>query len=160
MDEFTSCSTGDFSNVNQYLAGFTKAQYSPSRYGAGNYFTWAMAHLSQTETPEPSVARIISKGLERVMRDVAASFTKAGLEASNFTADNGTVFVSEVYVSVDWAWLVLPGALVMIGIVFLVLTILANRQQRLFLWKSSILPVLFHGLADGEGRGEGEIGHL
>lgn len=153
VDEFATCDTGDFSYVDQYFAGSTKIQHSLSQYDAGNFSRWASADGRSFETPEPSVARILSKGLEPVIRDVAASFTKTGLTASNFTADNGTVLVSEVYVSVDWVWLVLPGALVLLSIVFLVLTVATNRQQRLFLWKSSILAVLFHGLAGGEGEG-------
>jgi hypothetical protein len=101
VDEFASCNTGDFSYVNQYFAGSTKIQHSLSQYDADNFSMWASADGRSFETPEPSVARILSTGLEPVIRDVAASFTKAGLAASNFTADDGTVLVSEVYVSVE-----------------------------------------------------------
>lgn len=157
VHEFASCKTGDFSNMNKHLAGSTRLEQGLTQYGPGDFSNWSKATLRSSDTPEPSVARILSRGLEPVIRDVAASFTRAALTGSNFTAGNGTVLVSEVFVSVDWAWLVLPAALVVLGIVFLVLTIVMNRQQRLFVWKSSILAVLFHGLVGvGEGEGDGD----
>ncbi|OJJ06186.1 hypothetical protein ASPVEDRAFT_87499 [Aspergillus versicolor CBS 583.65] len=153
VDEFASCKTGDFSTLSKHLAGTTELEQSITQYGPGDFSRWSKADTPDSDTPAASVARILSKGLEPVIRDVAASFTKAALSASNFTAGNGTVLVSEVYVSVDWAWLALPAALVVMGIVFLVLTAVLNRRQRLFVWKSSILAVLFHGLVGLEGEG-------
>lgn len=158
VSEFTSCKTGDFSTLNKHLAGTTRLSQSLIQYTPGEFSRWSKADLPSSDTPEPSVARILSKGLEPVIQDVAASFTKAALTASNFTAGNGTVLVYEVFVSVDWAWLVLPGALVVLGIVFLVLTAVTNRRQRLYVWKTSILAVLFHGLVgvdEGEREGRG-----
>ncbi|KAL4915661.1 hypothetical protein BDW62DRAFT_203421 [Aspergillus aurantiobrunneus] len=96
-----------------------------------------------------NIWKILDAGLEPIVSNVAASFTKAAFEASEFTVD-GTVFASEVYVSVDWVWLVLPAAVVALGIVFLLLTIATNYRQRIDLWKSSIIAVVFHGLGDVE----------
>ncbi|KAL4877525.1 hypothetical protein BJY04DRAFT_222079 [Aspergillus karnatakaensis] len=61
---------------------------------------------------------------------------------------DGTAYVMEVYVSVNWRWFSLPAALIALAIVFLLATMLINRRQRLHLWKSSLLAVLFHGLND------------
>jgi hypothetical protein len=89
--------------------------------------------------------RIKQIGIEQVLCGVANSFTKAGIAASNTTV-RGAVYASEVYVSVNWTWVALPGSLVTLGAVFLLLTILLTRRQGLTLWKSSLLAVLFHGL--------------
>lgn len=50
--------------------------------------------------------------------------------------------------SVDWGFLALPAMVLLLGIVFLVSTILVNREHKLSLWTSSLLPVLYHGLGD------------
>ena len=59
---------------------------------------------------------------------------------------NGTVLSAKVYVSVNWLWIILPAALVVLSVAFQLLTILTNKRQRLQLWKTSLLAVLFHGL--------------
>ncbi|KAL3460016.1 hypothetical protein BJX64DRAFT_278766 [Aspergillus heterothallicus] len=140
--EFASCDTGDFSYINHYLGGTKKQVQDLVLYDdTGEFSNWSTIAPRQFETPESGVARILSTGLESVVRDVAASFTKAGLTASNFSAVNGTVLVSKVYVSVDLAWLALT---------------LVHWRQGLLLWKSSILAVLFHGLVAGDERRGGE----
>lgn len=50
--------------------------------------------------------------------------------------------------SMDWGFLALPTIVLPLGIVFLVSTILVNREHKLSLWKSSLLPVLYHGFGD------------
>ncbi|RDW72391.1 DUF3176 domain-containing protein [Aspergillus mulundensis] len=104
-----------------------------------------LTRVSRSQSDSPNVDKIINTGLEAVMANVAASFTKAALTASNGTV-TGTAYVSEVYVSVDWVLLILPAALVALGIVLLGLTVFVNRRRKLPLWKSSLLAVLFHGL--------------
>jgi hypothetical protein len=89
--------------------------------------------------------RIKQIGIEQVLRGIANTFTKAGIAASNTTV-RGTAYASEVYVSVNWTWVALPGSLVTLGAVFHLLTILLTRRQGLMLWKSSLLAVLFYGL--------------
>ncbi|KAL4799576.1 hypothetical protein BDV19DRAFT_385344 [Aspergillus venezuelensis] len=84
-------------------------------------------------------------GLEPVVRNTASSFTEAAFEASESTV-NGTAFASEIYVSVDWAWLVPPAMLIALGIFFLLVTLLAKYRRKLKPWKSSILATIFHGL--------------
>ncbi|KAL4883884.1 hypothetical protein BJY04DRAFT_215776 [Aspergillus karnatakaensis] len=93
----------------------------------------------------PTVNRIISSGLETIMANVAASFTKAAHAASSHTV-TGTAYVTEVYVSVNWVWFASPAGLVALGILFLILTVFTNRQRGLHFWKSSLLAMLFHGL--------------
>ncbi|KAL3439769.1 hypothetical protein BJX65DRAFT_291675 [Aspergillus insuetus] len=116
----------------------------------------------------PILDRIATVGLETVVQDIAASFTKAGLTsrtnataaasvaAANKVTIRGTVHLTEIYVSVRWLWLVFPSALVALGVVFLGLTMLTNRRQGLRLWKSSILAILFHGLEGVPGEDEDE----
>ncbi|KAL2836887.1 hypothetical protein BJY01DRAFT_251766 [Aspergillus pseudoustus] len=134
-------------NLEPYLGGVALAKYtimnatnaSWTRDESTGYEEVAEQPINQ------NVLKIISSGIEPVISNVVASFTRAGLVASNHTVV-GTVYSTQVYVSVHWVWLALPAALVVFSALFLTLTIVLNRQQRLKLWKSSVLAVLFHGL--------------
>ncbi|KAE8136997.1 hypothetical protein BDV38DRAFT_283388 [Aspergillus pseudotamarii] len=95
--------------------------------------------------------RVRNTSLEEVMSNVAASLTKLSFDLSNDVV-NGTVLVTEVYVSVAWIWLVLPALLLVLGII-LISTICVNKGQTLPLWKSSILAAFFHGHINTEPDG-------
>lgn len=99
----------------------------------------------QDEEPDPTIVKFVKNGLEDTTSKIASSFTRSAMAHSNTTA-NGTVLSAKVYVSVNWLWIILPAALVVLSVVFLLLTILTNKRQRLRLWKTSLLAVLFHGL--------------
>jgi hypothetical protein len=86
--------------------------------------------------------------LETTLHNIAASLTKLGRDRSNASIQR-TVYVSEVYVSVDWAWLALPVTVLLLTFVFLTLTLLVNKRHENGLWKASILPVLYHGFDEG-----------
>lgn len=93
-------------------------------------------------------------GFDGMMANIAASLTKYAREISNQTVQ-GTAYVPEVYISVNWAFLTLPGVLIVLGIVFLSSTIMVNRKHDLELWKLSILPLVYHGVTedvDGDGQ--------
>ena len=91
--------------------------------------------------------QILDSGLEATVQKMADSLTRLALDSSDKTV-NGTVEVSEVYVAVNWAWITFPVIVLALGILFLVSTIVATKNQNFGLWKSAILPVLYHGLDD------------
>lgn len=97
------------------------------------------------EETDPAILKTIENGLEHTMGKIASSLTRSAMKHSN-TQVNGTMSSAKVYVSVNWAWIILPAALQALGVAFLVLTIFTNRRRRLQLWKTSLLAVLFHGL--------------
>ena len=88
---------------------------------------------------------IHANGLKYVVDRVAAALTKLGHQLSNETV-SGNVITSEVYVHVEWRWLILPIALEVIGIAFLTTTAIASNVNQTRLWKSSMLPLIFHGI--------------
>lgn len=118
----------------------------------GNHSTWSLGADLESGIVYPHAVplsdetrQVLSKGLPKTMDDIAASLTKLSLTNSKRTV-NGTVAVSETYVSVNWVWFVLPALVMVMSIVFFVMTIMANFKQRGELWKCSVLPVLYHGL--------------
>lgn len=63
----------------------------------------------------------------------------------NVTNITAVAYGPEVFVQVRWAWFVMPLALVFASISFLVATILQSRC-RSYLFKTSLLPMLFYGV--------------
>ena len=89
--------------------------------------------------------RLHTFGLETIMHNIAASLTAHLLNKSNETV-SGTMSVSEVYVSVEWAWITLPAIVLLSTLILFICTTLGNKKHGLDLWKSATLPVLYHGL--------------
>ncbi|OJJ78426.1 DUF3176 domain-containing protein [Aspergillus glaucus CBS 516.65] len=99
------------------------------------------------ETYEDSLRRLQVVGAEEIMQNLAASLTRYGLENSTETV-HGTMSVSRVYVSVEWEWITLPAIVLLASIALFISTVVKNKKHGLNLWKSAILPVLYHGLDD------------
>ncbi|KAL3468103.1 hypothetical protein BJX64DRAFT_84744 [Aspergillus heterothallicus] len=125
------------------VAEFVGAQYMEGE--KRREWTSGTGVVSEDRLVDASIKRIRTIGLENVIRNIAASYTKQALMASNSTVQ-GTIFNPEVYVSVDWLWILLPAAVTALGVVFLAATMFVNWRGGLRLWKTSILAVLYHGL--------------
>lgn len=93
--------------------------------------------------------QILALGLDVLVSQVADSLTQTLLQNSNITIP-GTIYTDEVIVRVQWAWIILPTLLVILGNVFLVWTTYASKKK--IIWKSSVLAFLFHGLDDQKER--------
>ncbi|KAH7355037.1 hypothetical protein BKA65DRAFT_233075 [Rhexocercosporidium sp. MPI-PUGE-AT-0058] len=59
------------------------------------------------------------------------------------------------HVRITWLWLVFPFALVVLGVVFVCITILETRGRAHMVWKESSVTLLFHGLENLPGAGGG-----
>lgn len=140
-DKLTFCPvlSLDDSNLDKALSGQAFTQFE--------YDTWHGYWYSMYDSQPSSVtiAKIMHVGLEKVIGNVAASLTNYARVSSNSFA-TGAMAVSESYVAVKWAWLTLPAILLVTGIAFLISTVLLNEKRELRLWKSSVLPVLYHGV--------------
>jgi len=69
-------------------------------------------------------------------------------EGNNSVPATGIVMQGQTCVSVHWAWLSFPTVLIIIIWVFFAATMLEQHKVSLWLpsWKSSLLPVLVHGM--------------
>ncbi|KAJ5462478.1 hypothetical protein N7530_010683 [Penicillium desertorum] len=112
-------------------------------------YSWSNGTRSTSDwTPgrgDPPSQRIANTGLEHVISNIANSLNKLALNAQGEEV-NGTAHDIEVFVVVQWPWLILPGLLVLSGISFFTLAVLCNKNANL--WKSSIFALLYHGLGD------------
>ncbi|KAJ6000793.1 hypothetical protein N7481_001202 [Penicillium waksmanii] len=108
---------------------------------------WAMSADKSWSTSAKFAAaftRVIDYGLGSLLSDMAAALTKYTLQTSNASA-SGTAMTSQAFVKVSWQWLTFPSVLLVAGFAFWITTVMKNRQHRLGLWKSSILPMLYCG---------------
>lgn len=87
-----------------------------------------------------------SANLSRTMEDVAESMTNAIRQCGDATEVHGQAFRDETYMRVRWAWFALPASLVFLTAAILIAAVRINSRNKVMLWKSSMLPLLFHGL--------------
>ncbi|RJE20239.1 hypothetical protein PHISCL_07417 [Aspergillus sclerotialis] len=92
--------------------------------------------------------RLIDIGLERALENVAASLTEYALNSADSRKVTGTAYHPRVFVAVDWRFVVLPALLLCLGIILFICTIVTNNRRRINLWKTSVLPILYHGLGN------------
>jgi hypothetical protein len=109
--------------------------------------TWGPTDVEPYPAVPDYMQRVQQMNLSGVLNNVAASLTDLGLAPSNRTSIvTGSSQRLEVYVRVDWPWLILPATLEVAGLCVLVLTALLSKRKRVRLWKSSALALLYHGL--------------
>ncbi|KAK5741300.1 hypothetical protein LTR17_004006 [Elasticomyces elasticus] len=92
---------------------------------------------------------ITTRNLSTVVDSVAASLTQLGLSANTTEQVLGQAWQREVHVSVAWVWLSLPAALTLGSILLLIAAAVQSKRYKVKLWKSSVLPLLYHGFEDG-----------
>ncbi|PWY73124.1 hypothetical protein BO94DRAFT_607607 [Aspergillus sclerotioniger CBS 115572] len=91
-----------------------------------------------------SVQKVYEMGLATTMDKIGAALSKLARTYSN-NSIYGVVITQDSYVAVKWPWLALPAVLLVAGTVFLIATALITSHDGASLWKSSVLPLLFHG---------------
>lgn len=89
----------------------------------------------------PMAVLATSQNISESMDSMATSMTnviRQNLAASHVP---GQLYYNETFIQVRWPWIIYPVALIVISIVFMSTTAVANRGQPV-LWKSSIFPLL------------------
>lgn len=109
----------------------------------GTLFQFSVWDYS-SELSTSAVALIYPANVSAIMTGVADSMTNA-LRTRNATVAHGTIWDQDTYYSIKWVWITLPIALVLFSTIFLVVTALVNTKHTAPLWKSGLLPYLFHG---------------
>lgn len=87
-----------------------------------------------------------ASGIDMLMSDLAISMTTAFRGFNSAVPTLGTSITTESYVHVRWGFAVLPIAVVVACLVFLLAAMILTRSSGTQLWKSSALAALFHGL--------------
>lgn len=90
-----------------------------------------------------------------LMSNVAASLTLAFQNSSNLTVTGSEGHI-EQFVQVDWVWLTLPVAIVVLGNAFLAFVIIETKKTKVQIWKDSTLAMIYHGY-NGDAQELGNI---
>ncbi|OAG06952.1 uncharacterized protein CC84DRAFT_1195324 [Paraphaeosphaeria sporulosa] len=85
-------------------------------------------------------------GLNMLMSDLAVSMTTAFRGFMGAVPVSGKSTSMESYVHVRWGFSILPVAVVLATVLFLIAGMVLTRRSQTKLWKSSALAALFHGL--------------
>ena len=169
-----SCTYG-MSQINivsfpYYLLDFLAANLTTK---SGGYpFVPALAQIGANPTLNQFFrgGNLTFDSVQDIFQGIANSITEQirrdGNSAGFSDAAQGVIWQSETCIELRWAWLSYPAILAFLVIAFLVGTMVESAIYRQGDWKTSMLPVLFHGLREPPvdevtGRdadaGEGEI---
>ena len=85
-----------------------------------------------------------STNLSQTFETIATAMTQTVRQNDGIKVA-GRIIEQVTIVQVRWAWLVLPLLNIILGSMFLVLTIVVTNKAKLPLWKEGVLPVLMHG---------------
>ena len=80
------------------------------------------------------------------MTNISSSLNKMVLRVDGEDV-KGTAYSIQVFVEVQWPWLILPGLLLLFGVCVFALTILSSKRHSTPVWKSSVLALIYHGLS-------------
>ncbi|KAK7536607.1 hypothetical protein IWX49DRAFT_593740 [Phyllosticta citricarpa] len=90
-----------------------------------------------------------SSNLSALFQNVADEMTARLRRSDNVTQVSGEATRTETYICVDWLWFILPVALALGTFLLLQLSMVSTKRTKNFLWKSSLMPLLFHGIEGG-----------
>jgi hypothetical protein len=100
-----------------------------------------------TTTEADAVGRVLytQPNISQTFANIATSMTNRIREGPNATRVFGTSYREETYIHVAWNWLILPGIVVLMGVVLLIASIILSRGDKQGLWKNTILaPLVTH----------------
>lgn len=148
---FDSCDLFDIRSFIPYFSMLGSTSRSFRKRENDTTSTWNYSgiafpnELGSSHSDISGLVMIVKTGLELAMHNAAFSFSKYGRE-SNGSPSMGVMITSKISVEVHWKWFILPVVLVLSGAVLLGSTAFVNRQKRVSIWKTSALPLLYHGL--------------
>lgn len=115
---------------------------------------WLANHFFTTSEHDTVGRALYSQpNVSQTFADIATSMTKKIREGANATKVYGIAYREETYIYVTWAWLVLPGLVVLMGIVLLAASMVLSRGDKKGLWKNSMLVPLFTQMRGWEREG-------
>ncbi len=91
------------------------------------------------------------------MANVTTGMTNKITTGGSKSIAKGVVWQVQSIIRIQFAWLALPSALVLFSAILLVSTVLMTRHFRAPVWKSSTLPILYHGVREWDDEEEREV---
>lgn len=147
------------------VADLTDEQRKQRPDGSWSY-TWNHRNPSTTNlnNARHSDESYMIRSIEAMWDNMAFASSENMRRASSYTFDNktlkfmyikGTMQVPIFYHSIDWKSLVMPAFVVLLCALFVLHTALRTKNEHA--WRKLALPLLFHGLEDGERSAHGDL---
>jgi hypothetical protein len=94
-----------------------------------------------------------TRNLSQRMENVAVALTNWGLQTSNMTV-SGYASSTDAFslIHVRWQWILFPAFLELATLALLILTIMKSRREKVPLWKSSVLALIYHAVDELHGQ--------
>ncbi|KAF2877263.1 hypothetical protein BDV95DRAFT_558806 [Massariosphaeria phaeospora] len=105
-------------------------------------------------------ALYLKPNISQGIADIAISMTNRIREGRNSTLVEGIEYREETFIRVSWAWLVLPGMVVLMSIVLLVATMMLCRKRGEGLWKNSVIATMFAQMRGWERLKSGKLSEM
>lgn len=118
------------------------------------------APINDGVTTSDTVRRLNSGSLKNIFDLMALTMTTVVRNATNPARPKGTMagqvepsivgkqHDTVIYITVRWWWLTLPVALELFAAILLLSTVTSATTNKVAIWKSSALAVLFHGITE------------
>lgn len=122
--------------------------FSPSWVACPRKAWWLESLYNRGFATFESVDSLLQNISLAASNQMRADGTNADWTAPEFAS--GTMWNSTVCTQVEWAWMAFPAALELVTLVLLVTVIVMSLRDhgRRPIWKSSTLPLVFHGIRD------------
>lgn len=117
--------------------------------GLSHFLADILSHGINTSTTQSflSVAVLPGNNVSAVMANVATSLTNAMRMGLNSTVVRGVVWQQQTVIRIQYAWLALPMALLLLSAALLAASMLGYRSGAP-VWKSSAYALWYHGLME------------
>ncbi|KAH0368178.1 hypothetical protein KCU65_g4232, partial [Aureobasidium melanogenum] len=132
---------GNLESLQTFVQGVlnlgNSIQYTQSEtlLASSGKFDFGILMLNNPTTSDMSNS--LAKGLTNIIRNMTTPYANKVL---------GKTHIQVQYIQVRWQWLTLPAAVVFLGLLLLIATIIQSHRSASMVWKSSPLALLFHPL--------------
>jgi hypothetical protein len=146
LNPFEVADDTDFDGPNRTFTVNANDHVRLADWLAGSFFT---------TSNQEAVARALylQPDMSQTFANIATSMTNKIRQGANATNVYGTSFREETYIHVTWTWLILPGVVVLMGVVLLAASIVLSRGDKQGLWKNSTLASLYTQMRGWEHEG-------
>ena len=99
------------------------------------------------DRPTGAVIALLKSNISEVFDNLAASMTEE-LRTHGDVSAEGVIIVNEVFVRIEWIWLILPIGVTLTAALFLLATYIDSKMKGCMPWKSSSLALLYHEVVE------------
>jgi hypothetical protein len=143
-------------NVSTALPPFNNSAFNVSIYDhfAISEFLAPIFNITSASTADYFAS---GQNVTTTMARISNSMTNRIPSADSQVVAQGIVLRQLSIIRIQFAWLVLPLVLILLSTILVIATVLTTRRSRVPVWKSSILPLLYHGIREWDDAEERDV---